>query len=72
MSSTKYPCYDNPVHIPGIPGTFANVIVEIDDNTREVLGVTAFDGTPLDPTSLQPLIPEAAKASSAPPKSKEN
>lgn len=75
MSSTKYPCYGS-VHVPGIPGTFANVIVEVDDVTRELLAVTAFDGSPLpDPatsTSTQPTAPkEAAKSSSVSPKPKE-
>ena len=72
MSSTKYPCYDSPVHIPGIPGTFANVIVEIDDVSHEVLSVTTFDGQPVpDSTSTQPSIPEDAPASSDTPESKE-
>jgi hypothetical protein len=71
MSSTKYPCY-GAVHIPGVPGTFANVIVEIDDATREVLAVTALDGSPLpDPTSLQPTTPPEAKPSLDTPKPKE-
>ena len=72
MPSTKYPCYGG-VHIPGIPGVFANVIVEINDNTREVLAVTTFDGQPVpDPaTSTQPSTPPEAKPSLDTPKTKE-
>jgi hypothetical protein len=71
MSSTKYPCY-GAVHIPGVPGTFANVIVEIDDDTREVLSQAPLPGiavTPSEPdTSTQPTTPEAAPAPSDTPK----
>jgi hypothetical protein len=79
MSSTKYPCY-GAVHIPGVPGIFSNVIVEIDDVTREVLSITTFDGKPVpDPaqsstpkeatkTSDTSLTPEAAKAPSDTPR----
>jgi hypothetical protein len=71
MPSTKYPCYGS-VHIPGVPGTFANVIVEVDDDTHEVLSETPFPGvavTPGDPdTSTQPSVPEAAQAPSDTPK----
>lgn len=72
MPSTKYPCY-SAVHIPGVPGTFANIIVEVDDETREVLSFATLDGQPVsDPdTSTQPSTPEAAKAPSASPKPKE-
>ncbi len=64
MSSTKYPCYGS-VHIPGIPGAFANVIVEVDDDTHKILGIMTFDGQPVpDPTSTQPSTPEAAPAPS--------
>lgn len=73
MPSTKYPCYGS-VHIPGVPGTFANVIVEVDDATHEVLGKTTFDGQPVpDSTSSQSSIPkEEAKAASDTPKTKES
>lgn len=70
MSSTKYPCYGS-VHIPGVPGTFANIIVEVDDVTHEVLSFATLDGQPV-PDPARPSTPkEAAPAPSDTPKTKE-
>jgi hypothetical protein len=64
MSSTKYPCYDSPVHIPGVPGVFSGVIVEVDDASHEVLGIYTFDGQPV-PEPTQPSTPKDTKAPDA-------